>query len=126
MYSVTFAVVAFLAFIQAVFGAFEVFAPDITLYRVLQDRYRNPRDPIWFETEAIVRNLGLYNWFLAAGLILCLAGNLGGLPSSWFFSLCVAVAGVFALATVGYSTAFILQLVVGLAAVVLALCLPRT
>jgi uncharacterized membrane protein len=89
----------------------------------LQDRYRNTRDPIWLETEKIVRNLGLYNWFLAIGLFLCVAGVFGGLPSSWFFSLCVAVAGAFAMVTVGYHWTFMAQLGFGLAAFVLALLL---
>jgi putative membrane protein len=52
---------------------------------------------------AIVANVGLYNGFLAAGLIWSLArGDIRKIAP--FFLVCVAVAGVFGAATVKWTT----------------------
>jgi uncharacterized membrane protein len=106
---------------QALFGALEIFAPRWVFDRVFADYFRTRDAPVWFETEKLARNMGLYNWFLALGLLLSLVGHLGGRSTSQFFFLCVAVAGVFGVFSVGPSKAFIAQLVLGLAASVLFL-----
>ena len=107
---------------QAGFGALEMFAPRLAFHLVLGSRYDNTNEsPVWFETEKLGRNMGLYNWFLALGLLLNLVGQLGDAWISQFFILCVAVAGAFALFSVGLSIAFFVQLGLGLAAFVLFL-----
>jgi putative membrane protein len=111
----------FVVLMQAGFGALEMFAPRWVFERVFDNYFRTRENPVWYETEKLARNMGLYNWFLALGLLLSLAGCLGGPPTSRFFFLCVAVAGIFGLFSVGPSRAFIAQLVLGLAAFVLFL-----
>jgi putative membrane protein len=54
----------------------------------------------------IVANVGLYNGFLAAGLIwsLCPSVTGGGAPVQTFFLACVIVAGLFGAVTVKWTT----------------------
>ena len=106
---------------QVLGGALEMFAPRWVFDRVFSDYFRTRNSPVWFDTEKLARNMGLYNWFLGLGLLLSLVGCVGGVASSKFFFLCVAVAGVFGLFSVGPSIAFIGQLVLGLAVFVLFL-----
>ena len=58
-------------------------------------------------TKAMGANQGLYNGFLAAGLIWGLARGDAGVPVQVFFLLCVFVAGVFGAATVSRKILFI-------------------
>ncbi len=52
-------------------------------------------------TKVLAANQGLYNGFLAAGLIWGIWLGEAGDPVKIFFLLCVAVAGAFGAATVG-------------------------
>ncbi len=52
-------------------------------------------------TRALAANQGLYNGFLAAGLVWGIWLGDAGDPVKIFFLLCVTVAGVFGAATVG-------------------------
>ena len=99
---------------QALFGAFEIFAPRTVFDAVFPTYYDTSSAPTWVETEKLARNMGLYNWFLALGLLLSLTGCLGFPPISQFFLFCVGVAGVFGLFSVGHSMAFWAQMVLGL------------
>jgi len=47
------------------------------------------------QTAVLAANQGLYNGFLAAGLIWGLARKEGGIPVRVFFLVCVIVAGIF-------------------------------
>jgi len=47
------------------------------------------------QTAVLAANQGLYNGFLAAGLIWGLIQKEGGIPTRYFFLGCVIVAGVF-------------------------------
>ena len=68
-------------------------------------------------TATLARNQGLYNGFLAAGLVW---GALSGdWPIQLFFLVCVIVAGIFGALTVGRSILWI-QAAPGLAALILA------
>ena len=51
-------------------------------------------------TKALAANQGLYNGFLAAGLVWSLLLGAAGRPVAVFFLACVIVAGVFGAATV--------------------------
>ena len=53
------------------------------------------------ESKVLAANQGLYNGFLAAGLIWGIWLGEAGDPVKIFFLLCVAVAGVYGAATVG-------------------------
>ncbi len=58
-------------------------------------------------SKVLAANQGLYNGFLAAGLIWgIMAGHAGG-PVKIFFLTCVAVAGLYGAATVGTRILFI-------------------
>lgn len=51
------------------------------------------------QTRTLAANQGLYNGFLAAGLIWGLAQGADGLGFKYFFLICVLVAGVYGAAT---------------------------
>jgi putative membrane protein len=111
----------FVVAIQTAFGALEIFSPRFVFDRVFVTYYDTRTAPVWHQTEKLARNMGLYNWFLALGLLLSLTGRVGGVPTAQFFLSCVAVAGVFGLFSVGPSKAFVAQLVLGLMTLLLSL-----
>jgi putative membrane protein len=53
------------------------------------------------DSKVLAANQGLYNGFLAAGLIWGLSLGAAGLSIKVFFLLCVVIAGVYGAATVG-------------------------
>jgi len=106
---------------QVAFGALEMFAPRWVFGRVFGSYYETRSSPVWSETEKLARNMGLYNWFLALGLMLSVLGHLGGILSSQFFLGCVAMAGAFGLLSVSWSKAFFSQTVLGILAFLLFL-----
>lgn len=59
------------------------------------------------ESKTLAANQGLYNGFLAAGLIWGIWLGEAGDPIKVFFLLCVAVAGVFGAVTVGRKILFV-------------------
>ncbi len=59
------------------------------------------------QTRVMAANQGLYNGFLAAGLITGLALGANGSSFILFFLLCIAVAGVFGAATSSRKILFI-------------------
>lgn len=59
------------------------------------------------ESKTLAANQGLYNGFLAAGLIWGIWLGEAGDPIKMFFLLCVAVAGVFGAVTVGRKILFV-------------------
>ncbi|KQU96577.1 DUF1304 domain-containing protein [Devosia sp. Root105] len=59
------------------------------------------------ETKTLAANQGLYNGFLAAGLIWGIWLGEAGDPIKIFFLLCVAVAGAFGAVTAGRKILFI-------------------
>ena len=70
-------------------------------------------------TRVLAGNQGLYNGFLAAGIVFSLWLGQGGRPSLIFFLACVVVAGVYGAATANRRILFIqaLPAVLALAAV---------
>jgi putative membrane protein len=67
-------------------------------------------------SKALAANQGLYNGFLAAGLVWGLRLGSAGYPVKLFFLACVIVAGVFGAVTVNRKI-FLVQAVPALAAV---------
>lgn len=59
------------------------------------------------QTKALAANLGLYNGFLAAGLIVGLALDADGFAFKLFFLICIAIAGIFGAATSSRKILFI-------------------
>jgi putative membrane protein len=53
------------------------------------------------DSKVLAANRGLYNGFLAAGLLWGLSLGAAGLSIKVFFLLCVVVAGIYGAATVG-------------------------
>ena len=103
-----------LVLIQAFFGWKEAFEPEWVFKRIFREFYcKNKDSPVWEKTAQLTCNMGLYNWFLAAGMLLSLFEYLGREQGSEFFALCVAIAGIVGLRTVGYSIAFVAQLGIG-------------
>ncbi|HEX8386025.1 MAG TPA: DUF1304 domain-containing protein [Rubricoccaceae bacterium] len=70
-------------------------------------------------TKGLAANQGLYNGFLAAGLVWSLTQGDAGAPVAVFFLACVVVAGVFGAATVNRRILYVqaLPAAVALAAV---------
>lgn len=58
-------------------------------------------------TANLAANQGLYNGFLAAGLLWSLLSGPELLPRATFFLLCVAAAGLYGAATVGIRILFV-------------------
>lgn len=71
-------------------------------------------------SKALAANQGLYNGFLAAGLIWGLILGAGGFPIKLFFLGCVVVAGVFGALTANRKILFV-QALPGAVALVLVL-----
>jgi putative membrane protein len=71
-------------------------------------------------TAGLAANQGLYNGFLAAGLIWGLAAGAAGRPVELFFLACVVVAGIFGAATAKRSILWV-QALPGAVALVLVL-----
>ncbi len=71
-------------------------------------------------TRSLAANQGLYNGFLAAGLLWGLALGAAGRPVEVFFLLCVVVAGVFGAATANRKILWV-QALPGAVALVLVL-----
>ncbi|WP_295849639.1 DUF1304 domain-containing protein [uncultured Xylophilus sp.] len=73
-------------------------------------------------TRVLAANQGLYNGFLAAGLLWGLWLGTEGVPVMLFFLGCVAVAGAYGAATVGRKILFVqtLPAAVGIALLLLA------
>ncbi len=69
------------------------------------------------DTKVLAANQGLYNGFLAAGLLWGLSLGAAGFSIKVFFLLCVLVAGVYGAATVGKKIFYVqaLPAAVGLA-----------
>ena len=67
------------------------------------------------QTAVLAANQGLYNGFLAAGLIWSLMRQQDGIPVRVFFLCCVVVAGVFGAATAKTSILFVQALPAALA-----------
>jgi putative membrane protein len=58
-------------------------------------------------SKVLAANQGLYNGFLAAGMVWGLHLGAGGFQFKMFFLLCVAIAGLYGAATVGRKILFI-------------------
>ena len=76
------------------------------------------------QTVVLAANQGLYNGFLAAGLIWSLIRNDDGIPLRVFFLVCVVIAGVFGAITAKPSILFV-QAAPALIALVLTLLAQR-
>lgn len=72
-------------------------------------------------TKALAANQGLYNGFLAAGLLTGLVQGEAGRPFLWFFLACVLVAGIFGGITASRKILYIQAAPAALALVALAL-----
>lgn len=70
-----------------------------------------------YKIDSIVKNVGLYNAFLAAGLIWGLIAQTNALALQLFFLSCVLIAGIFGAITLKWAT-LILQTVPSLVALI--------
>ena len=66
-------------------------------------------------SKVLAANRGLYNGFLAAGLVWGLSMGVSGQPVQLFFLGCVIVAGLYGAATVGIKILFVQTLLAALA-----------
>ena len=81
------------------------------------------RDELFAPTKVLAANQGLYNGFLAAGLIWgLLKGDVAGFEIKLFFLACVLVAGLYGAATATKKILYIqaLPAILGIAALLLA------
>ena len=95
--------VGLIALVQLAIMAVEMFLWDASLGR----RVFRLTPQFSAATKAMAANQGLYNGFLAAGLIWGLLLGPDGVPQKLFFLGCVAVAGVFGAATVSRKILFV-------------------
>jgi len=66
-------------------------------------------------SKTLAANQGLYNGFLAAGLVWGLVWPAGGVPVMIFFLACIVVAGVYGAATANRKILFIQAIPAGIA-----------
>jgi putative membrane protein len=97
------------------FGAAEIFKTEWVFKLIFSSNYLDTKDsPVWQQTRILTKNIGLYNWFLVAGIVLTMLDMIGGPGGAIFFTLCVAIAGAYGLWSIGLRRAFIAQLGLGL------------
>jgi len=109
--------IGFVALLHAYFLVLEMFLWDKPLGR----RIFSTTPEYAAASKKLAANQGLYNGFLAAGLVWGLALGADGLQVKIFFLACVIVAGVFGAVTVSRNILFV-QALPGIIA--LALLLP--
>jgi putative membrane protein len=110
--------VAFVAFLHVAFLVLEMFLWT----RPFGRRTFGLTPELAAATRGLAANQGLYNGFLAAGLVWGLVAGAAGFPVQVFFLVCVIVAGLFGAATAKRSILFVQALpgAVALALVLLA------
>ena len=108
--------IAFVAFLHLLFMVLEMFFWTRPLGRRIFGLKRELAE----QTAVLAANQGLYNGFLAAGLIWALASTGDTTAKSVFFLGCVIVAGVFGALTANRSILFI-QALPGAVALLLVL-----
>lgn len=100
---ITNVIVALVALLHIYFLVLEMFLWDkpfgLKTFRMTQEKAQT--------TKVLAANQGLYNGFLAAGLVWGLYLGEQGTSIKVFFLLCVVVAGVYGAATVGRKILFI-------------------
>jgi len=108
--------IGFIAVLHLYFLYFEMFAWETKGRKVFRSF---PKD-LFTPTKAMAANQGLYNGFLAAGLIWSLViGNVEWSQNvALFFLACVAIAGIYGAATVDKKILFV-QAIPALLAIVL-------
>lgn len=76
---------------------------------VARKTFRKFPDELFEKTKPMAANQGLYNGFLAAGLIwsLCISNDTWSINVATFFLCCVLVAGIFGAATVQRTILFV-------------------
>jgi putative membrane protein len=95
--------VTFVAFLHLLFMILEMFFWTRPLGRRIFGLKREQAE----QTAVLAANQGLYNGFLAAGLIWGLASPVNSTAINMFFLVCVIVAGVFGAITANRSILFI-------------------
>ena len=114
--------VAFVALLQLLFMVLEMFFWT----RPLGRRIFGLKPELAKQTAVMAANQGLYNGFLAAGLIWGLASPGNATAISVFFLSCVIVAGVFGAITANRSILFIQALPGAIALTLILLGASRT
>ncbi|WP_377506133.1 DUF1304 domain-containing protein [Octadecabacter sp. R77987] len=97
--------IAMIALLHAYICWFEMFAWESRGPRVFASF---PKD-LFAPTKAMAANQGLYNGFLAAGLVwsLLISDAIWARNVALFFLICVAVAGIYGAATVSRRIAYV-------------------
>ena len=114
--------VAFVAFLHLLFMVLEMFFWT----RPLGRRIFGLKPELAKQTAVMAANQGLYNGFLAAGLIWGLASSGNATAISVFFLSCVIVAGIFGAITANRSILFIQALPGAIALTLILLGASRT
>jgi len=103
MLIITNIVVAFVAILHVYFLMLEMFFWDKSLGIKI---FRHSKEHAT-ATKVLAANQGLYNGFLAAGLIFGLAQGIDGIRFTLFFLICVVIAGIYGALTVSRKIFFI-------------------
>lgn len=107
------ALVLIVAALHVGFGVLEMFLWQRPAVR----RIFGTDGPFAARSAVLAANQGLYNWFLAAGLVWATLAGDQGRSIAVFFLACVIVAGLFAAVTVSPRVALVQALPAGLALV---------
>ncbi|MBI4738352.1 MAG: DUF1304 domain-containing protein [Oscillatoriophycideae cyanobacterium NC_groundwater_1537_Pr4_S-0.65um_50_18] len=94
------AAVTIVAFIHIAISVVEIFFWEIPM---IYERL-NFTAEVAHQVVAIVQNAGLYNGFIAAGLLWSAFAKEQALPLRTFFLICVAIAGIFGAVTLSFNT----------------------
>ena len=117
MILVAHAVVALVALLHVYFLVLEMFLWDTPYGR----RVFKLTPEFSAASRTLAANQGLYNGFLAAGLLWSLWLGVAGMPATLFFLVCVIVAGIYGGFTVGRTILFVQALPALVALVLLML-----
>lgn len=110
------ALVALVVLIQIVIAIAEIFLWK-KVYKRLEPEIVFNQPEAAYKITPIVKNVGLYNAFLAAGLFWGLIAQTNALGIQLFFLSCVLIAGIFGAITLKWTT-LILQAAPSLAALI--------
>lgn len=111
--------IAIIAFFHILFLIFEVFfwkIVSVRLYEYISNEELDFGSDMIKLVSILFQNQGIYNGFLAAGLIWSVlrwddTSSAGGRQLAAFFLSCVVIAGLFGFFTVNYAPVFLVQAV---------------
>ena len=110
-------IIVFVALLHLYFLWLEMFVWTTKAYKV----FRNFPKDLFEKTKTMAANQGLYNGFLAAGLIWAISNKNSFNEIALFFLTCVTIAGIYGSYTTGKMKLFVVQSVPAIIGIILIL-----